>query len=202
MAVHADAMTGTGVAMALGVAAVVAGFAVAQIRGLQQLVLEPDPRLGTRHRFELALELAAPCDALWRVVADLGAIQRYSTGLRESFVRGGAAPGIGAVRECADTSGRRWSERCTGWRAGRSLELEFQTKEAGFPYPLDPMHGGWNLDPLDPDRTRVTVWWSFTTKPAWAGWLLVPLMGAGIARSLPAMLHAMADEAAGRPRAS
>lgn len=107
----------------------------------------------------------------------------------------GEQPRVGATRHCASSKGERWAERCTAWEPGRALGLEFQSKEQGFPFPMDPMVGGWRLEPMAGNRSRVTVWWSFTTKPAGAELLIVPMMAGSIRRSFPKVIEAMARDA-------
>ncbi|MGF1464772.1 MAG: SRPBCC family protein [Sandaracinaceae bacterium] len=190
-----DRLSGLGVALVVTVAAVVAVSAALQWRGLQRVIRRPDPRLGTAHRYEVDVEVDVARERLWPVVADLGSIRDHGRSLTESFVEGGARPGLGAVRRCVNDQGRRWAEEVTGWRPEHGMEMRFLSDEASFPFPMDPMHGGWVLEALGPERTRVTVWWAFTTKPAWAAPVIVPLMDAGLRRDMAATVRSMAARA-------
>lgn len=188
-------LTAFGLWLVLGVAFGVGALGATQLLGIGRLVSESDSSMKTRQRFEIRHVVDAPHAALWAVVADLGAISRFSDDLVESFIRDSAQPGADAVRECANTKGQRWSERCVAFEPMRSLTLEFQTHEDGFPFPMRRMLGGWKLDPQGASATAVTVWWSFTTKPPWAGLPITVLMSHPIRRDLVRVLDRMADEA-------
>ena len=190
-----DTFTSTGVMLIEGVGAFVLASAVAQLLGLRRLIAEPDPSRSTRCRVEVSVEVNASADRMWAVLADLPSIHRYSDGVAESTLRPGPPAGVGAVRQCVSTKGERWAERCTGWEPGRALDLEFLSQETGFPFPMSSMIGGWRLEPLSATASRVTVWWSFTTKPAWAELLIVPIMGRSAHKTFPAIIRAMATDA-------
>jgi hypothetical protein len=181
----------------VGVVAVVAGVvqvvATAQWVGLARLIRERDPSLGTRSRYELSATVDASAPALWRVLAELDAISSYAADLRSSVVEG---EGVGAVRTCRNVAGQRWSEEVTEWAPEeRAIVLRFRSEEPDFPMPMDPMIGGWQVEPLPGERAHVRLWWSFTTKPAWAAPLMVALMDKGVKPGMLAAIHAMAAEA-------
>lgn len=176
-----------------GVAAVVALAATAQWAGLARFIREPDPSLGTRHRYELEVTVDADVAAYWAVLSDLGAIADHAADLRRSEVEG---HGVGAVRSCANAAGQRWSEEVTRWDpSAHTIDLRFQSELPDFPMPMDPMIGGWQLEPAGAYRTRVTLWWSFTTKPAWAAPMIVALMDRGLRGGMVASIESMAAEA-------
>lgn len=197
LVVQPDALTPTGSVLVAAVASGVGTAGVAQLLGIRRLIAEPDPSRSTRSRVEVVVDVEASRTALWAVVADLGSIERYSPGLASSFLRDDATPGRGAVRECASTRGQRWAERVTDWQPGHGLEVDFLTDEPDFPFPMAPMTGGWRLESRQPGRTRVTLWWSFTTRPGWAAPLLVPIMARRMRRDFPPVLRAMAADARG-----
>lgn len=78
-----------------------------------------------------------------------------------------------------------------GWQPGSGLDLKFRVDDPGFPLPMKPMVGGWRLDDRGADGTRVTVWWSFTTRPVWAAPLMVPLMDARMQGSMAKVIRSM-----------
>jgi len=192
--------TDKGVMLVEGVAAFVLVCAVAQLIGLRRLIAETDPALETRCRIEVGVEVEASAEQMWAVISDMPGIHRYAPGLAASALREGSEPGLGVVRQCKSTKGERWAERCIGWEPERRLDLEFQTREEGFPFPMDPMVGGWRIDALGKGGSRVTVWWSFTTKPAWAELLIVPPMARSLQKSFPSVIETMAREAMGDGR--
>lgn len=50
------------------------------------------------------------------------------------------------------------------------------SEREGFPFPMEPMHGGWEVDRYGDDGCQVSVWWAFRTKPSWLAPLLIPVM--------------------------
>jgi len=185
-----------GLALFIGVGVVVAVLGAAQAWGLARLVREPDRSLDTTHRYELFADVDVPADDLWPVVSDLGAIHRFSASLVSSEQVGASGPG--ARRTCRNAAGACWSEEVVAWDEGRSLRLRFVSDEADFPFPMHPMIGGWRLDSLGPAQTRVTVWWSFRTRPVWAAPLIAAMLDRGARSDMTAVIRSMA-RAASRP---
>ncbi|MCA9618169.1 MAG: SRPBCC family protein [Myxococcales bacterium] len=175
------------------VALIVAAVTVAQLSGLALAIRAPDPAHGTACHYRVSVDLACSADSLWPVIADLGRIVAYAPGLSSSRLEGGQ--GVGAVRHCRDRRGARWREEVTAWRNGGGFDLRFVTEDAGFPFPMDPMVGGWRLVALTAESTRVTVWWSFTTRPAWAAPIVVAMTDAGARRDMTRIIRAMGDAA-------
>ncbi|HJL04850.1 MAG TPA: SRPBCC family protein [Polyangiaceae bacterium LLY-WYZ-15_(1-7)] len=192
-----DRFTDLGAGLVIGVAAGVALVGTLQWRGLRHAIHAPDDTLGTRHRYAVQLESPVPRARLWPIVADLGAIAEHGAFLAESRLEGD--PGVGALRRCADHGGKRWAEEVTGWAKGERIQLRFRSEEAGFPFPMAPMHGGWILEDLPAGRTRVTIWWAFTARPAWAAPLIVALLDGSMGKSMRQTLDSMARDAATRP---
>lgn len=179
-----------GIALFAGVAAAVALLAALQWRGVGRLYAEPDGAWGTTHRVEVTVDADVTPEALWPVIADLGSIDRHLAGLAEARVD--ATPGVGAVRTCANAKGQSWSEEVTGWDPGRSLTLRFLSDRDDFPYPLDPMVGGWRLEALGADACRTTVWWSFTPRPRWLAPAMAPLLLSKVRPDMIATVQSMA----------
>lgn len=192
-AIFGDAWDATAVQLTAGVGAVVGSVAIAQFAGLAALARERDQSLGTTTRYEVTRVVDAPRDAMWSVVSDLRAIHAYAPNIVASNVDDDATPRSGVVRRCASRTGDRWAERVTDWNEGESLGFRFMADgEAEFPFPMNPMLGGWRLVPEGPDKTRVTVWWSFTTKPRWAGSLLLPMLDRSIRPDMARVIDSMA----------
>ncbi|ERN41578.1 hypothetical protein KR51_00017970 [Rubidibacter lacunae KORDI 51-2] len=91
----------TGVAVVLAVAGVVPIFGVWQMWGIDRAHRAENPAL---HRHCLVVHAEATPVNMWEVISRLGAIQKYSPSLVKSEILNGKAPGIGAVRRCADQS--------------------------------------------------------------------------------------------------
>jgi uncharacterized protein YndB with AHSA1/START domain len=183
------ALTPSGVMLALGVAAVVAALAGAQLVGIRRFHAETDPDQETRWRVCVPVEVAASPEAMWPVVSDLGAIERFAPDLVSSEVDG--PPEQGAVRRCRDAAGHTWEEECIAVEPGRSLELRFRTEAEGFPFPVTAMTGGWIVEPSG-DGSRVSIWWSFDPRPSWAAMLMVPVMAGKLERDFRNVVGRMA----------
>ncbi len=182
-----------GITLFLGVAFVVAGLAWLQWWGVGRLYAAADVALRTSHRIELTVDLDVSAHLLWPVIADLGGIDRYFDGLSEALVHG--APGVGAVRTCANGRGQRWSEEVTQWLPPREFAMRFQSERDDFPYPMDPMFGGWQIKEHGLGGSQVTVWWSFTTRPRWLSPALITLMLEKVRPDMVSTIHSMARAA-------
>jgi len=196
LALATELFTPAGKTTVLVVAAVVGLLAAAQLLGIRGLLRD---REAGRGRFRHCISVSVPdvpADAMWRLVADLGDIARFSPTLASSRLREGVEPKIGAVRVCSNTQGQRWAERCEAFDPDRRrLELRFLTEEPGFPYPASVMFGGWTVTEDGPG-CRVDVWWSLTpTLPA--GWLAVTLMSLQVDSQFAELVSRMAEVAKG-----
>ena len=161
-----DAFTSHGL-IAIGiVAAVVALFGILQVFGILQAHRSSDG-----HHFRHCVVVGVDCsaDAIWSVVAQLGEISRYMPELRRSFIRDGLPVGEGVVRECEDTSGRQWAEKCTVYDpVDHGFEVTFLANEPGFPYPAYEMRGGWQVIRLAASNPRCVCGGKSLPNPA--GW--------------------------------
>jgi len=191
LAVAGDAFTALGITLMLAVAAVVGGFALAQLVGITRSYRAPGAAAGS---YRVCVEVASesPAEAIWWAVGDLGGIARFASGLTDSRLRGNAPPAVGAIRECRDVSGRTWAERCTLYEAAeRRYEVEFLAGEPGFPFPFRTMTGGWSVEQR-PRGTAVRVSWNVTPKRRLLAPFILPAMDHTVRRSFPATIQRMA----------
>jgi len=191
LAVASDAFTRVGVTLMLAVAGVVGGFALAQLVGIARSYGARGAAAGS-YRVCVEVESGSSADTLWRAVGDLGEISRFASSLADSRLRGNAAPGVGAVRECRDGSGHVWAERCTLYEADeRRYEVEFLTGEPGFPFPFCTMTGGWSVEKR-PDGAAVRISWNVTPKRRFLAAFILPAMDHTVRRSFPDTIQRMA----------
>lgn len=176
--------------LVIGVAAMVAAVAVAQLLALRELYRIP----GRVNEYRLCISIATPAsaDAMWNVASALGEISRFAPGLRSSSLAGRETAGVGAERVCEDVSGARWSELCTRWEEGRSFDLEFDAGARDFPFPFARMRAGWVIDPGPHFGCTVRVWWEATPKRAWSAPLILAVVDLGVRRSFPELIQRMA----------
>lgn len=191
---HHAAFTSTGVVVIAVVGAMVLGFAIWQGRGIDDAHRVPGSHL---RQHCVRVHVDQPAVAMWRVVADLGAIQRYMPSLAHSEIEDGAEPGRGAVRTCVDRGGRSWSEECIAFEPG-ALALRFKTEAPGFPFPASEMVGGWTVEPCESGGSHVTVWWTLQPRPAGLAVLLMPIFGLRADREITNVVRRMAAAADAR----
>jgi len=189
-------VTPLGWALVLGTNAVVASLAWFQQRAIRQCFRAA----GRTDEYDVCIEVNAPvsADAFWKVLADLGAIQRYMPALRSSSLTVGEQPGVGCVRTCENTAGQVWSERCEAWEEGTSFSVTFLTESPSFPFPFSTMHGGWRVTP-SVTGCQVRVWWRVMPRRTWAAAVLLPIMTTNARRSIPGAIARMARAAQGLP---
>ncbi len=70
-----------------------------------------------------AATIAASPAAVWAVLADFGAIERWSPVVLKSYLTGDAGSGPGATRHCDLFPRGEVEERIDGWDEGRSLVI-------------------------------------------------------------------------------
>ncbi|MEO1404377.1 MAG: SRPBCC family protein [Cyanobacteria bacterium J06635_1] len=150
-----------------------------------------------KYRVCIRVHVNAPADAMWTVISRLENIKAYSPSLVRSIILDGKTPGVGAVRTCETQAGKRWSEECVEFNAGRSLVLRFVSEAPDFPFPVQTMTGGWEIVPCD-RNSQVIVWWELTPKPKHLAAIILPLLAFQVERDLPKMIQRMAADALGR----
>lgn len=187
------ALSGGGLLTVWLVAAAVLLFGVLQLRGILKVHAGSRPGL---YRHCLMVAVDAPAPALWRVVGNLGEIQRYMPSLQSSELLDDAAPGVGAVRHCVDRQGKAWSEECIGFNPGHDFTVRFLADEPGFPFPASEMIGGWQVMSAE-HGSIVMVWWELTPKPKWLTPALLPLLAFQADRDFTRVIGAMAHDALG-----
>lgn len=155
------------------VAAVVLVFALLQLAGLRALTRNRRGATNARSSFEIRHQVAAPPDAIWEIVRDLGRIGEFYSALRDVEVDGEQ---LGARRTCENEQGQRWSEDVIEWDEGaRTITLRFDTSDPGFPFPMQEMYGGWEVAEAN-GGADVVVWYEYTVRGGLLGEILAPLV--------------------------
>lgn len=184
-------LTNDGSRIVLLVAGIVGVLAVLQLRGIKAILSAGQAGNGT-YRHCVRLRSTADPDALWAVIRDLGAISRYTTGLKSSRLEGNAGPATGAVRVCTNHRDQRWAEDVVSMDdANRSVVLRFRAEAEDFPFPLASMEGGWSVRPDTNGSSTVEVWWTVRPKMRRMGWLLLALMTIPLDRDIRKIVAAM-----------
>ena len=149
------------------------------------------------YRHCIPVQVNVPADAMWCVISRLGDIQDYAPSLKHSSILDEKTPGIGAVRQCENYAGKRWTEDCIAFAANdRSLILRFVTEAPDFPFPVHRMQGGWEVAPSD-RGCQVIVWWELMPKPSYLASVILPLLTFQVDREMPQVIQRMAADAMG-----
>lgn len=177
----------SGVLIAVALAVVVATMAVWQLWAIDRAHRVANGR----HRHCISVATPTPAPAMWAVIAELGEIQRYMPSLKHSGLLDGAEPGAGAVRQCEDHRGKRWSEACTSFEPPHRFDVRFLADEPGFPFPARAMDGGWEVLP-EGEGSVVRVWWELIPTPRLLAPVLLPLLAFQVDRDFSKVIERMA----------
>lgn len=185
-------LSSSGVLILLVIAAAVLAFGSWQIHSVGRL--HRTDRAGEYQHCVLVASEISPAK-LWPVMSDLGSIHLFARNLRSAVLLEGRSAGVGAVRTCEDSGGRRWSEKCVAFESGNSYEMQFLCDAPGFPFPVSQMRGGWRLLP----GAQVMVWWELRPKNRWMAPVLLAVFGYQADRDFPRVVQRMAAHALGEP---
>ncbi len=181
----------SGMAVMLGVAAVVLTLGIWQIWGVDRAHRAGDPAL---HRHCLVIRTEVPAAMMWEVIRHIGDIQDYAPSLARSEILNGEVVGVGTVRRCTNQAGQCWTEECTAFDPNGSFTLHFGADAPDFPFPASTMIGGWEVQSAG-TGSDVVVWWELTPKPRWLAPVLMPILALSIDRDLVQIVQRMADDA-------
>jgi len=79
------------------------------------------------------VEINAPKDKVWSILADIGSVQNYSPGVVKSLSTSDAKNGIGASRHCDLLPMGSVEERVIEWDEGNSYKIEiYEGKKVPF----------------------------------------------------------------------
>ena len=73
--------------------------------------------------FERRIEIAAPPERVWGILADIGTIADWNPGVLASHLTGEQREGVGAARHCDLGKGNYLDEETVAWEPGRALTL-------------------------------------------------------------------------------
>ena len=102
--------------------------------------------------FEVETTIEAPVDEVWRVLADVGAIDRWNPGVRSSHTTTGQATGLGAARHCVLGGKNYLKEEVVVWEPGGRLTMRITDTNLPF-HAADIRFALWS----EGDTTRVSV---------------------------------------------
>ena len=109
--------------------------------------------------------------AVWELLGDLEAVQRYNPTVRSATVEGEQRIGVGATRACELVPKGRVVERVTAWEDGLAVGLEVAESD----WPIHFMRWVTRIEP-DGDGTRIRQDLEYKVKFGPVGWLLDQLV--------------------------
>lgn len=162
--VYPESLTPLGYWAVVVTALLAADFALLQGFGLWQLY-QGRAAIALRHEgrdlhIHAASLVDAPPEVVWRVMADQEGYADVADNIGKVVVLEGS--GLGMIRQCSDTAGRSWRERCTFWEEGRAFTFVVDTEAADYPYPLEYLQGRWAMTPVG---DLVSVEMDFIVRP-------------------------------------
>ena len=142
-------------------------------------------------RASVAVEIDAPCEAVFALVHDYDRRLEWDSMLSEARLLGGAtAAGLGVRSLCVGT-----------WKSGfLAMETEYVRFDRGRaaavkltnrPLFFQRLGASIRHEPLDAGRSLTTYVYSFRARPAWLAPVLEPLMRTMITREIRARLDAL-----------
>ena len=113
------------------------------------------------------LEASCPPSALWALLSDLEAVQRYNPTVRTARSLDGCRTGVGASRSCELEPKGRVVERVTAWEEGEAVGFEVVESD----WPIHFMRWTTRIAPRD-GGSVVTQDLEYQVKFGPMGWLL------------------------------
>ncbi len=127
----------------------------------------------TQVRFKIPID--APAEQVWAVLADFGAVSRYSPTVVHSYLTGDQRAGVGTARHCdLALPGATVDERIVDWRDGERYTLEIFDGDK-LP-PFRSAHASFDVRAAGPDRTVVAAELAYELKYGPAGTLMDRMM--------------------------
>jgi carbon monoxide dehydrogenase subunit G len=124
-------------------------------------------------QFNSEIEINAPREKVWAVLADLGAIQNFNPGVKKSYYTSEAREGVGAARVCEFRPIGAVEESALDWQEGKSFTLDVRPLEKAPPFKKATAR--FQLDSVG-QKTRVAVDINYTLRFGLLGQLLDAVM--------------------------
>ncbi|MCO4746419.1 MAG: SRPBCC family protein [Proteobacteria bacterium] len=159
VALTGGVLSSTGIALVLGVAAIVGAVAAGQLAGIARIHRSDGSRGHHRSMLVGQREIRAPAGEVWAMVSDVEAYAAVAPNLSSAEVVSGS--GSDMVRRCTDRQGRAWLEQAALWEDGRAYAFDVQTGAPDYPYPFRSLRGEWSVAEGH-DGCTVTMRFDFT----------------------------------------
>lgn len=122
------------------------------------------------------VQIDAPTQRVWEVLADFGNINTFNPGLTASYLTGDDTSGVGATRHCDLTvPGASIEERIVEWKEGEGYRVQIYD---GVRNPFATAFATLIVTPVDGDAARSSVSMQLEWKTK--GWFLGSLLDRGL----------------------
>lgn len=91
------------------------------------------------------VEIDAPADLVWGLLADFGGVSKWAPGMRASIILGDRHQGVGAMRAMRHAWGFQFQERITQWHEGKGFSFDV----IRAPFPMAEVKETWVMAPRD-----------------------------------------------------
>ena len=135
--------------------------------------------------------VAAPIDDVWATWDDFGVVARFAPNLKNSFlVDGSARSGLGAKRQCDMADGKNYlKEEIVEYVPKERLVIDVYDGSM----PVESGRGAFDLEPVDSNKTKVTMTMDFEPKFGIAGKFMMGVMKPKFRSQLQSMLKGNAE---------
>ncbi|MGH1347797.1 MAG: SRPBCC family protein [Nannocystales bacterium] len=117
-----------------------------------------------KHRIEASIEVDAPIEAAWAVIADFNDIYLWAPSVEDSRGITASQRCVGAGRQCTIKGFGKIDEVITDWKEGREF-----TYAVGALGPFKGSRSRWQLESLSPTRSRLTLQLSYDMRMGFLG---------------------------------
>ncbi|MEO1203603.1 MAG: SRPBCC family protein [Pseudomonadota bacterium] len=138
-----------GVLIVVTVAALVAVFAIGQLRSARAIAV-PLSRVSLSRSagvlsFRVSREVNAPASLVWNVMTDHPGYADAASNISRVEVVSG--DGLGMQRRCYGPKSENWLETCKHFDEGRAFAFRVHTEAPDYPYPIAELSGRWAVEP-------------------------------------------------------
>ncbi len=147
--------SGTGQAVIVAVAVLVAVFAIGQYLGARDIVVPLSQATvkssGDKLLAKVSRTVDAPRNVVWKVMTDHPRYADVADNI--SKVEVVAGNGEGMQRRCYGPKGENWLETCVLFDEGHAFGFRIHTEADDYPYPISKLHGAWSVVPQENGST-------------------------------------------------
>jgi ribosome-associated toxin RatA of RatAB toxin-antitoxin module len=124
------------------------------------------------HNVTVKREINHDVESVWNVLDDFGTVHKYHPGVKTSSIIGDKQTGMGAKRVCNFYDGSSLKETIIKYTPNQGYSFRL----SDFSLPLKSATSHFQLEPLDKDKSLLSVEIEFEPKFGPLGWLMAKLL--------------------------